>query len=102
MRLNYRPQFIADVEEGADHLTEEAGEKIAAEWLAALKERLRLIARFPEVGRIRRDLPQPNIRTINLRKFTKFLVFYRVEKGAVELLRVKHGMMHLPGLFAEE
>jgi plasmid stabilization system protein ParE len=100
VRLNYRPQFIADVEEGADHLTEEAGEKIAAEWLAALKERLRLIARFPEVGRIRRD--QPNIRTINLRKFTKFLVFYRVEKGAVELLRVKHGMMHLPGLFAEE
>lgn len=101
MNLNYRPQFLADVQDGAEYLTEEAGEAVAAKWLEELKARLSLIAQFPEVGRVRRDLPQANIRTLNLRKFPKFLVFYRLEKDSVELLRVKHGMMHLPGLFAE-
>jgi hypothetical protein len=31
--------------------------------------------------------------------FPNWLVFYRIEGGKIELLRVKHGMMHLPGLF---
>jgi plasmid stabilization system protein ParE len=41
----------------------------------------------------------PGIRTFFLREFPRYLVFYRLEQGAIELLRVKHGMMHLPGLF---
>ena len=34
-----------------------------------------------------------------IKEFPRYLVFYRLEQGAIELLRVKHGMMHLPGLF---
>ena len=30
-----------------------------------------------------------------------YLVFYRLENDAIEILRVRHGMMHLPELFAE-
>jgi plasmid stabilization system protein ParE len=36
-----------------------------------------------------------------LRKYPNHLVFYRLEKGVIELLRVRHGMMNLPELFSE-
>jgi plasmid stabilization system protein ParE len=34
-----------------------------------------------------------------LKEFPRYLVFYRLEQDTIELLRIKHGMMHLPGLF---
>jgi len=58
-----------------------------------------LLREFPELGRARPDLPIPGIRTLFVKGFPNWLVFYRIEGGKIELLRVKHGMMHLPGLF---
>jgi hypothetical protein len=51
---------------------------------------------------LRPDLPQPGIRSINLRRYPDYLVFYRIQAGDLQLLRVKHGMMHLPALFMED
>jgi plasmid stabilization system protein ParE len=34
-----------------------------------------------------------------VKEFPRYLVFYCLHEGTIELLRVKHGMMHLPGLF---
>jgi plasmid stabilization system protein ParE len=59
------------------------------------------IRRVPEIGRLRTDLPETEIRTLNLRKYPNYLVFYRLEKGSIELLRIRHGMMNLPELFSE-
>ncbi len=101
MNFIYRPLYFADVEECADYLLSEAGEKVAREWYQSLKEALKQIGTHPEIGRLRRDLPTPGIRSLNLRKYPKYLLFYRVEKDSIELLRVRHGMMHLPGLFLE-
>jgi len=53
------------------------------------------------VSLIRNDLPEAGIRTLNLRKYPNYLVFYRLEKGAIELLRIRHGMLNLPELFSE-
>lgn len=102
MKLTRRPQFVADIEECADYLATEAGESVAHAWREALKECLRLMLKFPEIGRLRQDLPVPGIRTLHLRKYPNYLVFYRLEADTIELLRVRHGMMHLPALFKDE
>ena len=101
MKLVYRPLFLADVEQCADYLSTEADETVAAAWYAALKKSLEHILRVPEIGRVRDDLPMPEIRTLNLRKYPNYLVFYRLENNCIELLRVRHGMMNLPELFSK-
>lgn len=99
MRLLYRSLFLEDVTECAEYLVSEAGGKIAAEWYQSLQAALAQILKNPEIGRLRRDLPPEGIRTFNLRKYPNYLVFYRVDKNQIELLRVRHGMMNLPELF---
>ena len=97
----YRPLFLADVEECADYLTEKAGDEVADAWRDVLKLAIQHVHQMPEIARLRHDLPMPGIRALNLRKYPNYLVFYRLEKDAIELLRVRHGMMHLPALFSE-
>src|SRR5882724_4415694 len=77
VKLVYRPLFLADVEQCADYLATEAGEAVAAAWYQALKQALQHIQKVPEIGRVRQDLPVPEIRTLNLRKYPNYLVFYR-------------------------
>jgi plasmid stabilization system protein ParE len=105
LNLRYRPLFLADVTECADYLETEAGEKVAADWFLALKTAVAHIQRVPEIGRLRSDLPERGIRTLNLRKYPHYLVFYRLEgsgkRGFIDLLRICHGMMNLPELFLE-
>lgn len=101
MNLVYFPLYVADVTECADYLATEAGDSVAVEWYAALKKSIEHIQRVPEIGRLRHDLPVPGVRTLNLRKYPNYLVFYRIENGKIELLRVRHGMMNLPELFSE-
>jgi plasmid stabilization system protein ParE len=101
VKLVYRPLFLADVTECADYLASEASDTVAAAWYEALKKALQQIKKTPQIGRLRRDLPMSGIRTLNLRKYPKYLIFYRLEKGTIELLRVRHGMMNLPELFSE-
>lgn len=100
MKLVYRPIYLSDVTECADYLCAEAGDKVAADWYQALKKALEHIERVPEIGRIRNDLPEAGIRTLNLRKYPNYLVFYRLEKNTIEMLRIRHGMMNLPELFS--
>jgi toxin ParE1/3/4 len=97
-----RPLFLADVEEAADYLFTEAGENVALHWQDALKRTLSLLRDFPEIGRLRLDLPVKDIRAFPLKGFPNWLIFYRINENQIELLRVKHGMMHLPGLFEVE
>jgi plasmid stabilization system protein ParE len=102
VKLVYRPLYLADVTECAGYLASEAGEKVAIEWYNSLKKALAYIQDNPEIGRLRHDLPVDGIRSFNLRKYPNYLVFYRLEKNAIELLRIRHGMMNLPELFSKE
>jgi plasmid stabilization system protein ParE len=97
-----RPQFLADVEDAADYLLSEAGDQVVNRWRRSLKSTIRFVRRFPQIGRLRGDLPLEGIRTFFLKGFPNWLIFYRVRESQIEFLRVKHGMMHLPGLFEEK
>jgi plasmid stabilization system protein ParE len=94
-----RPIFLLDVEGCSDYLCTEASEDVAWRWKKSLDRTIRLIRQFPEVGRLRNDLPLPGIRSFFLKGYPRYLVFYRVEPDHIELLRVRHAMMHLPRLF---
>ena len=53
----------------------------------------------PDLGRLRRDLRPTGIRSLVLRRFPRYVLFYRWESDTGEILRIKHGMMALPTLF---
>jgi plasmid stabilization system protein ParE len=99
MKVVKRPLFLLDVAECADYLFTEAGEEVAPRWKDSLEKTIALLVKFPELGRIRHDLPFPGVRTFFLKEFPRYLIFYRLERDVLDLLRVRHGMMHLPGLF---
>ena len=99
MRIVKRPLFLLDVEQCAEYLATESNEPTARRWKDSLNKAIALISKFPEIGQIRRDLPIQNIRTFFLKGFPRYLIFYRWADDEIELLRVRHGMMHLPGLF---
>jgi len=101
VKVVYRPLFLTDLTECVDYLASEAGEEVATAWYQSLKNAIRHIQKTPKIGRLRQDLPVSRIRTLNLRKYPKYLIFYRFEKSHIELLRVRHGMMNLPELFSE-
>ena len=63
---------------------------------------VRRVEKLPDVGRLRRDLKPPGIRSLVLRRYPRYVLFYLWQEDAVEILRIKHGMMDLPKLFGGE
>ena len=53
----------------------------------------------PDLGRLRRDLTPPGIRSLVVRRYPRYVLFYRLRGDTIEVLRIKHGMMDLPQLF---
>ncbi len=56
------------------------------------------IAAHPEIGRRRKDLAHPEIRSLVVAGFENHLVFYQVRKENVFFVRLLHGARNLPGL----
>jgi plasmid stabilization system protein ParE len=100
MNAVYRPLFLTDIEDAADYLMDQNSLQVAQSFRDALKDTLRQICEHPNLGRLRADLPIEGVRTFYIKKFPNWLVFYRSTEDSLEFLRVKHGMMHLPDLFA--
>lgn len=59
------------------------------------------LERRPNLGRLRRDLNPPDIRSLVLPRYYRYLLFYRYGDDMVEVFRIKHGLMDLPRLFGE-
>jgi plasmid stabilization system protein ParE len=83
-------------------LKERASVDIATRWHAAVLQTCKLLERQPDVGRPRHDLPWEGLRTLRVKHFNRYLIFYRWEGDRVDIIRVKHGMMSLPELFTSE
>ena len=99
MKTIFRPQFWLDLEDGVTYLAEKASPEVARRWHAEVMATVDRVARQPDLGRLRRDISLPGIRSLVLRRYPRYLLFYRWESDALEILRVKHGMMDLPALF---
>jgi len=95
----YRPQFWLDLEAGVAYLAEEASPEIASRWHQAILATVKRVENHPDLGRLRRDLTPPGIRSLIVRHYPRYLLFYSWHGDTIELLRIKHGMMDLPQLF---
>ena len=80
------------------HINEQNPEA-ALRFLKAIDKTIERLALQPFKGRLRkfggRDLK--NIRSWRVDDFENYLIFYRLGKARLEILRIKHGAMEFPG-----
>jgi toxin ParE1/3/4 len=68
--------------------------------LVAAERTFEFIAQNPEAGSQRAFRKAAGVRSSPIRGFPNYLVFYQLRTGVVVVLRVLHGMRHLPRFFA--
>jgi toxin ParE1/3/4 len=67
----------------------------AVAFLDAVYNTFGFLAANPEIGRSRRDLGFPEVRSWRVRGFRRFLIFYRELPDRVQIWRVLHGARDL-------
>ncbi len=102
MLLFKRPRFLLDLAEELAWLRDKAGTDVAESWYDALDETLLLLEKHPLIGRERKDLSPPGIRSWRVSRFPRWLIFYGVDQDKnVILYRVRQGTMNLAALKME-
>jgi len=96
MRAFKRPQFLLDLAEELAWLEAKAGAEVAESWYQALKDTIRLLLKNPFLGRERKDLSPPGLRSWRISGFSRWLLFYEVRQdNHLVLYRVRQGTMNL-------
>lgn len=95
MNARVRPQFYLDVAEEIEWLLENAGLEVAKAWHDAVWDTILFLERHPRLGRQRKDLKEPGIRSWRVNHFTRWLIFYRVENNRIVVYCVRSGTMNL-------
>ncbi len=67
-------------------LKDHAGAEVAERWYDALLATLDFIEQNPSIGRVRKDLSPAGIRPWRVSGFARWLVFYRVRSGTMNLV----------------
>ena len=95
MNVIVRPQFYLDLEEEIYWLLANAGVGVSRRWHDAVWQTIELLKAHPQLGRERKDLKQPDIRSWRVKHFTRWLVFYTLRGESLVLYRVRSGQMNL-------
>ena len=97
-----RPRFQTDLAEELTWLNNQAGADVAERWYNALISTIDFIESNPFVGRERKDLSPPGIRSWHVRGFSRWLVFYTVkDDDKIVFYRVRSGTMNLAAMKIE-
>jgi toxin ParE1/3/4 len=88
-----------DLQSILDYLEEKSlSPSIRGRFLVAFEQSCLMYERWPDIGK-RIDMAAAhhrNIRQFAIRRFAKYLVFYRRIEGGIQIERVLHGMRDLP------
>jgi toxin ParE1/3/4 len=101
-RIVRPPRVRQDLVEIASYIGEDSP-RSAERFLAAAERTIERLARQPLSGSPY-ALEHPalaDVRMTPIQRFTRYLIFYRVEGDAVQLLRIVHGARDLPTLLDE-
>jgi toxin ParE1/3/4 len=93
-RALFAPAAEADLEEIVDYIAAD-NPAAASEFVGRLEDLAVRLAETPGMGRPRPEF-LPGLRSF---KLGRYLVFYRVAAGGIEVVRVLHGARHFPALF---
>jgi toxin ParE1/3/4 len=88
-------QDLRDVWRG---FAEFSGLKIADDRLKIIQQKFKQISQFPRSGRSREDL-LPDLRSLPA---NEFIIFYRISKTHIEVVRVIHGRRDIDAIFNDE
>ncbi len=94
MKLTFRPEALADLEEIYDYIAED-NPTAAGTFVAELRERCGVLAEQPLIGRERPEL-HPDLRGFPM---GRYVIFYRVLTDEVEIVTVIHGARDIENLF---
>jgi toxin ParE1/3/4 len=84
---------LKDIDAILDHLSREAGDRVAAKYRLALLRLFGLLGDRPELG-----APRPELgRDVRMSVVAPYLVLYRHAAGATTILRVLHGRRRITG-----
>ena len=72
-----------------------AGMDVSRRWHDAVWQTIELLQAQPQLGRERKDLKQPGIRSWRVKHFPRWLVFYALHGERLVLYRVRSGQMNL-------
>jgi toxin ParE1/3/4 len=95
-RLTLKAQ--EDLREIRAYIAERGSNRAAARWIGTLRQRFRRLAETPGMGRPRDDLA-PDLRSLAV---GDYLIFYRQERGGIQIVHVLHGARDIEQLFQQE
>jgi plasmid stabilization system protein ParE len=101
-RMVFSSVFEADFAEITAQFAVLASPEVTVRWENAIIRVTALLKKFPELGRIRRDLRPAGVRTFRVKEYPNYLVFYRNTATEIIFLRVRYGGMDLTQMFPEE
>lgn len=90
-----RPQFLLDLAEELNWLSQKAGPEVAERWYEAVCASMEQLRKHPGLGRPRRDLRPAGIRSWRVKGFARWQLFYLERPDALVFLRLRQGMMNL-------
>jgi toxin ParE1/3/4 len=90
------PHARADLDQIWDYILMETGSEITADRVIdTIVERFYLLAQWPRIGRVRSDLR----RGLRSHPAGDYLIFYRINRAGIDILRVLHGRRDIAFLF---
>lgn len=99
MKIVFSSVFENDFAEVVGYLADEVTPVLSVRFENQVIEAYKLISANPEIGRLRKDLPQSEIRSLVIGGFENYILFYQVRRNDVFFLRLLHGARNLPDLF---
>ena len=97
LRCRFTPSASRDLEQILDYIAEQADVDTAEAILTKVNKKCQQLATFPSAGR-KRDELSPNLRSAPVEAY---LIFYRVLKIEIEIVRIVSGYRDLTALFIE-
>jgi plasmid stabilization system protein ParE len=101
MKARFSSVFEGDFAEIIMHFSSEISPELSIRFENRIAAAFERIVRHPEIGRRRKDLQQPGIRSFRVAGFESYLIFYQVRTDDIFFVRVLHGSMNLPAMFPE-
>ena len=98
MKLIFRPAFWLDADRHHLWLAQNVSEALAGRWLEAVESTIIFLRTNPEVGRVRRDLKHPGVRSWLVSGFSRWTIFYGVRDQTLVFYRIEGGERNLRGV----
>jgi plasmid stabilization system protein ParE len=101
MKAKFSSVFEDDFAGIITHFSSEVSPELSIRFENRIAAAFERIVKHPEIGRRRKDLQQPGIRSFRVAGFESYLIFYQVRPKDIFFVRVLHGSMNLPAMFPE-